>query len=168
MANDQSGLFGILKHGFKEFMDDECMTSAAALSYYTVFSLPAILMLLMLVISSVMDPSDVQGGLESQLQSLMGPNAGGEVRTILRESERPGGGVIPTIIGIVALIFGATGCHGSASGSPESRVGCRARSESGWDQELPHQAAVFSGHAPVDRISAHGVTGNQHHDFRRG
>jgi membrane protein len=112
MATEKAGLFGIFKHSFKEFMDDDCMTSAAALSYYTVFSLPAILMLLMLVVSAFMDPSDVQGGLESQLRSLMGPSAGGEVRTMIQESERPGGGLIPTIVGIVALIFGATGAMG--------------------------------------------------------
>jgi membrane protein len=112
MASEKAGLFGILKHSFKEFMDDDCMTSAAALSYYTVFSLPAILMLLMLVVSAFMDPSDVQGGLESQLRSLMGPSAGGEVRTMIQQSERPGGGLIPTIVGIVALIFGATGAMG--------------------------------------------------------
>ncbi len=112
MASSKTGLLGVFKQAFKDFMEDDCMTSAAALSYYTVFSLPAILMLIMLVVSSVMDPADVRGGLESQLESLMGPSAGGEVRTMLQETERPGGGLIPTIVGIVALIFGATGAMG--------------------------------------------------------
>ena len=112
MASQKPGLLGILKQSFKDFMKDDCMTSAAALSYYTVFSLPAVLMLIMLLVSSIMDPSDVRGGLESQMESLMGPSAGGEVRTILRETERPGGGLIPTIVGIVALVFGATGALG--------------------------------------------------------
>ena len=112
MANAKPGLTGIFKQSFKDFMEDDCMTSAAALSYYTVFSLPAILMLIMLLVSSVMDPSDVRGGLESQLEALMGPSAGGEVRTILQEAEQPGGGLIPTIVGIVALVFGATGAMG--------------------------------------------------------
>jgi membrane protein len=112
MANSKPGLLGILKQSFRDFMKDDCMTSAAALSYYTVFSLPAVLMLIMLLVSSVMDPSDVRGGLESQMESLMGPTAGGEVRTILRETERPGGGLIPTIVGVAALIFGATGALG--------------------------------------------------------
>jgi membrane protein len=106
------GVLGILKQSFRDFMEDDCMTSAAALSYYTVFSLPAILVLIMLLVSSVMDPTDVRGGLESQLESLMGPSAGGEVRTILRETERPGGGLIPTIVGVLALVFGATGALG--------------------------------------------------------
>jgi membrane protein len=112
MASSKTGVLGIFKQSFRDFMKDDCMTSAAALSYYTVFSLPAILMLIMLLVSSVMDPTDVRGGLESQLESLMGPSAGGEVRTILQETERPGGGLIPTLVGIVALVFGATGALG--------------------------------------------------------
>lgn len=112
MANPKTGLLGIFKQAFNDFMEDDCMTSAAALSYYTVFSLPALLMLIMLLVSSVMDPADVRGGLESQLESLMGSSAGGEVRTMLQETERPGGGLIPTIVGIAALVFGATGALG--------------------------------------------------------
>ncbi|HWN17969.1 MAG TPA: YihY/virulence factor BrkB family protein [Gemmatimonadales bacterium] len=112
MVDSRAGLVGIFTQSFKDFLEDDCMTSAAALSYYTVFSLPAVLMLLMLVVSSVMDPNDVRGGLESQLESLMGPSAGGEVRNILRETEKPGGGLIPTIVGIVVIIFGATGAMG--------------------------------------------------------
>jgi membrane protein len=112
MASPKTGLLEILKKSFRDFMKDDCMTSAAALSYYTVFSLPAILMLIMLLVSSVMDPTDVRGGLESQLESLMGPSAGGEIQTILQETERPGGGLIPTIVGMVVLVFGATGALG--------------------------------------------------------
>jgi membrane protein len=112
MVNSRIGILGIVKQSFRDFMKDDCMTSAAALSYYTVFSLPAVLMLIMLLVSSVMDPTDVRGGLESQMEALMGPSAGAEVRTILQETERPGGGLIPTIVGIVALVFGATGALG--------------------------------------------------------
>jgi membrane protein len=112
MADAKPGLLAVLQQSLRDFLKDDCMTSAAALSYYTVFSLPAILMLIMVLVSSIMDPADVRGGLESQLQSLMGPSAGGEVRTILQETERPGGGLIPTIVGLVALVFGATGALG--------------------------------------------------------
>jgi membrane protein len=112
MAKEQLGILGLVKKSFSDFMEDDCMDSAAALSYYTIFSLPAILVLLMLVISTVLDPQDVQGGLESQIQSLMGPTAGGEVRTILQEAERPQGGTLPTILGIAGLLFGATGVMG--------------------------------------------------------
>ena len=113
MANSATGIVGLFKKSVSDFIADDCMDSAAALSYYTIFSLPAILVLLLLLVSSVMDANDVRGGLESQMQNLMGPSAGEQVRTIIEKAEqKPGGGLIPTILGILGLIFGATGAFG--------------------------------------------------------
>jgi membrane protein len=43
----------------------------------------------------------------------MGPSAGGQVRTIIQEAEqRPSGDLLPTILGIAGLLFGATGAFG--------------------------------------------------------
>jgi membrane protein len=113
MAKERIGVLGIFKKSASDFIEDDCMDSAAALSYYTIFSLPALLVLILMLVSAVMDPSDVRGGLESQMQSLMGPSAGGQVRTIIEEAEqRPSSGFLPTILGIVGLIFGATGAFG--------------------------------------------------------
>ena len=113
MANSATGIVGLVKKSFSDFIADDCMDSAAALSYYTIFSLPAILVLLLLLVSSVMDANDVRGGLESQMQNLMGPSAGEQVRTIIEKAEqKPSGGLIPTVLGILGLIFGATGAFG--------------------------------------------------------
>jgi membrane protein len=102
-------VFGVIKRSVRDFLDDDCMTRAAALSYYTVFSLPPLLILILLLASTLLDPGDVRGGLERQLQTLMGPAGGEQVRTMLANAERPGGGVLPTILGMAALLFGATG-----------------------------------------------------------
>jgi membrane protein len=113
MATGPGGLFGIIKESGKDFLEDDCMDSAAALSYYTIFSLPAILVLILMLVGTVMNPSDVRGGFEGQLQALMGPSAGEQVRTIIQQAEqKPHNGVIPTILGIVGLLFGATGAFG--------------------------------------------------------
>ena len=69
-------MFGLLKASVRGFVDDDCPTMAAALSYYTVFSLPPLLLLILLLVGALMDPQDVQGTLQTQLQSLMGPGAG--------------------------------------------------------------------------------------------
>jgi membrane protein len=113
MAKERSGVLGLIKKSASDFIEDDCMDAAAALSYYTIFSLPALLVLILMLVSAVMDPNDVRGGLESQIQSLMGPGAGEQVRTIIEESEqRPRSGVLPTILGILGLLFGATGAMG--------------------------------------------------------
>jgi membrane protein len=60
-----------------------------------------------------MNPSDVRGGLEGQLQSLMGPTAGEQIRTIIQQAEqKPHNGLIPMLLGIVGLLLGATGALG--------------------------------------------------------
>jgi membrane protein len=113
MAKPRPGLVGLIKETVKDFLEDDCMDSAAALSYYTIFSLPAILVLLLTLISAIMNPSDVKGGLEGQLQNLMGPSAGEQIRTIIEQAEqKPHNGLIPTLLGIVGLLLGATGAFG--------------------------------------------------------
>lgn len=113
MAKTRPGVTGLIKETVKDFLEDDCMDSAAALSYYTIFSLPAILVLILTLISAVMNPSDVRGGLEGQLQALMGPSAGEQIRTIIQQAEqKPDSGLIPTILGLAGLLFGATGAFG--------------------------------------------------------
>jgi membrane protein len=113
MAEARTGVFGLIKQSAKDFIEDDCMDAAAALSYYTIFSLPAILVLILMLVSAVMNPSDVRGGLEGQLQALMGPTAGEQIRTIIQQAEqKPQNGLIPTILGIAGLLFGATGAFG--------------------------------------------------------
>jgi membrane protein len=113
MAKGRTGIFGLVKESAKDFIEDDCMDAAAALSYYTIFSLPAILVLLLMLISAVMNSSDVRGGLEGQIQNLMGPSAGEQVRTIIQQADhKPSNGLLPTILGIAGLLFGATGAFG--------------------------------------------------------
>jgi membrane protein len=99
---------GIFKRAGKEFLEDECMMRAAALSYYTVFSLPPLLVLIMLVLGAVLDPETVQRTLEGQISGLMGSAGSEQVRTIFEQADPPGGALLPTLLGIAALAFGAT------------------------------------------------------------
>ncbi len=100
----------LLRRSAMEFMDDECMTMAAAVSYYTIFSLPPLLVLLLLLLGSVLDPQEVAGYIQTQLTRLIGESGGAQVRTILEHASPPGGGsLLTTVLGFVALMFGATG-----------------------------------------------------------
>ena len=111
-AND-NGVFAILKQSVRDFIDDDAPTMAAALSYYTVFSLPPLIVLLLMLLGAVLDPQDIQGSVEGQISGLMGPQGGEQVRTIIANADRPGSGnVVATVLGLVALVLGATGVFG--------------------------------------------------------
>ena len=113
MAMRRRGVFQLVKDTFSGFSEDDCPTMAAALSYYTVFSLPPLLVLLLTLLGAVMDPQDIQGNIEAQIGSAMGPDGAEQVRTILANADRPGGGGAgPAILSVVALLLGATGVFG--------------------------------------------------------
>ena len=113
MATQSGGAVQLIKQSFKGFSEDDCPTMAAALSYYTVFSLPPLLVLLLTILGAVLDPQDIQGTLETQMRDAMGASGAEQVRTILANADRPGaGGLVPTILSVVALLLGATGVFG--------------------------------------------------------
>jgi membrane protein len=113
MARHDRSVFGVLKETVHDFLEDDCTTMAAALSYYTVFSLPPLLLLLLTLLGAILDPEDVQGALERNISALMGPTSVEQVRTILANADRPGSGdVIATVLGIIGLLVGATGVFG--------------------------------------------------------
>jgi membrane protein len=103
-------MLSVLKHAFKEFLDDECMVRAAALAYYTIFALPPLLILLIFAAGAVWDPQDVQGALERQFASLVGNDGAQAIRGMIQSAdEERSRGALATALGIVALLLGATG-----------------------------------------------------------
>jgi membrane protein len=113
MASESRSRFRLLKDTINGFSEDDCPTMAAALSYYTVFSLPPLLVLLLAILGAVVDPRDIQGNIETQMREAMGPAGAGQVRTILANVDRPGaGGMLPTVLSVIALLLGATGVFG--------------------------------------------------------
>ena len=105
--------FSLLKASVNGFMDDDCSTQAAALSYYTIFSLPPLLLLILMILGALVDPQDIRGQLEAQMGTLMGPTATEQIRTILAQLHGPGSGnVLATVLGVVGLLLGASGAFG--------------------------------------------------------
>jgi membrane protein len=97
----------------KDFGRDDCQTQAAALSYYTIFSLPPLLAVLLFILGSFLDPRDLQGQLQQQIGALMGPTAAEQIRTILQQARQPEGrGILPKVLSVGALVLGATGAFG--------------------------------------------------------
>ena len=101
---------GLLKHTAIDFWNDDCPRMAAALSYYTVFSLPPLLILIIAIAGWIWDPEQIRASIETQMGSLIGPEAALQVRTMIGHAESDDPQSIWTkVLGVAALIFGATG-----------------------------------------------------------
>ena len=81
--------FRLLKRTFQEWKADRCSSMAAALSYYTVFSLPPLLLLVLTVLGLVVNPSEVQGRIGDEISGLVGPEGAAQVQQMIRNVERP-------------------------------------------------------------------------------
>ena len=90
-----------------------CSTMAAALSFYTFFSLPALLSLLLLLIGTVMDAGDVQRAILTQTTDLIGPAGAEQIRTIIEHARQVDVNK-PTaaLLSILAVALGATASFG--------------------------------------------------------
>lgn len=105
-------VFGVLKDAYMDFMDDDCTSQAAALSYYTIFSLPALLAIIVTIVGAIWGQEAASGEIQRQIESLIGSQAASEIQTMIAnagKSAQGRSGLIASLIGIGVLIFGATG-----------------------------------------------------------
>jgi membrane protein len=107
MTKEPKVVAQILVDSGKEFMEDACPRLSAALAYYAIFSLPPLLIVVVALLGLVLDPSDVRGELASQIESLIGPQAAEQVRTMIKSADSPQRGIFGWL-GFAALLFGAT------------------------------------------------------------
>lgn len=97
------------KSTFKELTDDDVPTLAAAIAYYTVFSLPPLLVIIVAVAGAVFGPETVTQAITDQIGSVVGPEGRRAVGTMIENASGVGSGIGGKLAGIAALLFGATG-----------------------------------------------------------
>ena len=93
----------------KDVMDDDVPSLSAAIAYYTVFSLPPLLVVIVGVAGAVFGAGRVEEAVAEQMGGLIGPSAGDAIRTMIENASDLGSGVGSKVAGLAALLFGATG-----------------------------------------------------------
>jgi membrane protein len=93
----------------EEFMRDGCPQMAGALSFYTLFTLPPLLVLTIMVAEPFLEPEAVIATFRTEIRALLGPDGADQVQALLDHVRRPGaGGPAQAAMGIVAFLFGLT------------------------------------------------------------
>jgi len=104
--------FGLLKQTVSEFGNDKAPRLGAALAYYTIFSLAPLLLIVIAISGLAFGHDAAQNKIFEQLRGVLGPQAAASVQDMVRNAAKPKSGTVATIIGIVTLIFGASGVFG--------------------------------------------------------
>lgn len=94
---------------FIRLQEDKNFKHGAAISYYTIFSLPAILIIIIGLTGSFLGREKVQSEIETQIESLLGPDTAREISQMIEGLDLDENTLWATLLGVGTLIFGATG-----------------------------------------------------------
>jgi membrane protein len=100
---------GFLKKTFKDFGDDRCMDLSAALSYYTIFAIGPLLVMVISILSLVFDREIVTGQIFEQMAGWFGAEGARTLQEIVQKTYRPAASFWAAVISGLLLIYAATG-----------------------------------------------------------
>src|SRR5688572_17490470 len=104
----RKNIFWLLKETYRQFSQDDTWTLGAALSYYTVFSLAPILIIVIAVAGMVFGHEAVQGEVYAQVRQFLGPEGARQVEELIKNAYKPEQSRVATLLAVGLLIFGAT------------------------------------------------------------
>jgi membrane protein len=105
-------LFELLRDTFNEFNRDKVPRLAAALAYYTAFSVAPLIIVVIAIAGLAFGQEAVRGQLDNQIQGLVGAQAADAIQQMVASANQPETGTIASIIGVVTLLLGAGGLFG--------------------------------------------------------
>jgi membrane protein len=99
---------GLCKKAGIAWIDDYAPSMGAAISYYTMFSLAPLLVIVIAVAGALFGEEAVRGALTSQLEGTIGREGAGAVQDLIASAHEPSKGLVAGGISIGLLIIGAT------------------------------------------------------------
>lgn len=102
-------IYSLLKDTTSQWIDDKSLKLGAALSYYTVFSLPPLLLIVIALAGLGFGEEAAQGQIMGQFEGFVGKQSAAIIQTMIAKAAGPQRGTIATIIGLVVLLMGASG-----------------------------------------------------------
>jgi membrane protein len=98
----------ITKQSFTDFIDNKVFKLSAALAFYTIFSLPAMLIIVISVSDIFYGRAAIEGTLYHQIAGFVGTDAALKIQETIRGAALSQSSYFATIVGIITLLFGAT------------------------------------------------------------
>ena len=102
----------ILQQTCVNFWNDDCLSMAAAIAFYTIFSLPPLLVIAVSVASLVFDPEVVQSLVAKETAYVVGLDGAQQIQTLLVNANQIENSGKSSVVGLLLLFFGATSVVG--------------------------------------------------------
>lgn len=99
----------MIKDSAMAWVDNDPFGKSAVISYYTLFSLPSLLMIVTWIASELFGVDAVRGKISAKLGAFIGEGASNAIEGMIANASVKDGSTVTVIIGVGMLLFGATG-----------------------------------------------------------
>ncbi|PWT97059.1 MAG: ribonuclease BN [Bacteroidetes bacterium] len=134
----------MFKSSFKGFLDDKVPKLASSLSYSTIFSMAPFLILIIALCGLFMGQDAIQGRIYGELEKFLGHNTALQLQDLVKNAAIHGKGVLATVIGVIALLLGATGIFAEIQDSVNMIWGLKPVPKNGLLKLLSNRLLSFS------------------------
>ncbi len=134
----------LFKYAAIGFGKDNAFKLSASLSYYTIFAIGPLLIIIISLAGMVYGKVAVQGKIYLQLKDLIGSDAAMQIQNIIQNIQRSETSTIGTIVGTVILIIAATGIFTEMQDSINYIWSVKAKPKKGWLKFLSNRLLSFS------------------------
>jgi membrane protein len=134
-------LFVRAGHGF---INDNAFKLSASLSYFTVFALGPLLLIIISLAGIFFGREAVQGKLYLQLSGLVGKEAAMQIQSIISNVHHTHSTTAGAVIGAIILVIAATGVFTEMQDSINFIWSVKAKPKKGWLKYLTNRLLSFS------------------------
>ena len=105
-------LIGFLKEVLGKWSTDHATTRAAALAYFTLFSLAPLVMLTIAVVGLALGPAAAQGEIVGRIQATVGIEVAQTLESMIAHLASPASGIVATALSLATMLVGASSAVG--------------------------------------------------------
>lgn len=136
--------FSVIKNAGAGFIDDNCFKLSASLSYYTIFAMGPLFIIVISLVGLFFGREAVEGRIYFQLNDLIGSQAALQIQEIIKNIQQTQASTTGAIVGTVVLIIGATGVFTEMQDSINYIWSVKAKPKKSWLKFLINRALSFS------------------------
>lgn len=134
----------LLKQAAIDFITDHGIKFSAALSYYTIFSMGPILIIIISLTGIFFGREAVQGKVYEQINQVVGNSAALQIQNIIQNIEQSQLSTSGAVIGVIILLVGATGIFTEIQDSINFIWSIKAKPKKGFLKLIINRLISFS------------------------
>jgi membrane protein len=138
------GFYKAIRHSITHFIDDNAIQLSASLSFYTLFAVAPIIIIMISLAGIFLGTAAVQGKIYNEISGMVGAGAATQIQEIIKNIQNSHQAPLGAIIGIVILLIAATGVFTEIQDSVNFMWSIRVKPKKGWVKILKNRLLSFS------------------------